>query len=137
MSTRISTKIDLEIVTPEELLFSGTVDKVTVPGQDGALGILPGHAPMLSELGIGTLSFQINDRESLFYCSYGFVEVLGSRVSVLAEVAARTDQIDAKQAEMDRKNAYTQLKSTRPGTDYKAASELLHQAQARLETVSH
>ena len=87
MSANLPTSIDLEIVTPEEHLYGGSVDEVTVPSLDGALGILPGHAPMLSELGIGVISFKTQGRETHLYCSYGFVEVLGSRVSVLAEVA--------------------------------------------------
>ena len=136
MATQLPTRIDLEIVTPEQLLFRGTVHEVTVPGLDGALGILPGHAPMLSELGIGVLSFKSGKQETILYCSYGFLEVLGSRVSVLAEFAARPDQIDKGQAEADRQKAHAQLRSTRPGTDYKAASELLRQADARLETLS-
>lgn len=136
MATRLPTSIDLEIVTPEELLFSGTVEEVTVPGLDGALGILPGHAPMLSELGIGRLSFRSQGLETVLFCSYGFVEVLGSRVSVLAEAAARPDQIDAEEAEADRRRALAELRSTRPGTDYEAASELLRQAEARLEAAS-
>ena len=136
MSEILPTSIDLEIVTPEEHLYGGRVDEVTVPGLDGALGILPGHAPMLSELGIGVILFKTQDRETHLYCSYGFVEVLGSRVSVLAEVASRPDEIDTEEAETDRRKAHAELRSTRPGTDYEAASELLRQAEAKLDAVA-
>ena len=137
MPAILPTSIDLEIVTPEEHLFGGRVEEVTVPSLDGALGILPGHAPMLSELGIGVISFQTGGRENHLYCSYGFVEVLGSRVSVLAQVALRPDEIDTEEAETDRRKAHAELRSTRPGTDYEAASELLRQAEAQLDAVSH
>ncbi len=136
MSAILPTSIDLEIVTPQEHLYGGHVDEVTVPGLDGVLGILPGHAPMLSELGIGVLSYTTQGRKTHLYCSYGFVEVLGSRVSVLAELAARPDEIDTKEAESDRRRAHEELRSTRVGTDYKAASELLRQAEAKLDAAA-
>lgn len=136
MPFQLPTKIDLEIVTPETLIFSGEVQEVVVPGLDGALGILPGHAPMLSELGIGVLSFRSGGEETHFYCCDGFVEVLGSRVSVLAETILAPRQIDASEAEADRQKAHADLRSTRAGTDYEGASLLLRQAEARLETLA-
>ncbi len=138
MSAILPTSIDLEIVTPEEHLYGGRVQEVTVPSLDGALGILPGHAPMLSELGIGVISFktETEGRETHLYCSYGFVEVLGARVAVMAQVASRPDEIDAEEAETDRRKAHAELRSTRVGTDYEAASERLRQAEAKLDAVS-
>ncbi|MFB3142704.1 MAG: ATP synthase F1 subunit epsilon, partial [Acidobacteriota bacterium] len=91
-------KIELEIVTPEQLLFSGEVEEVVVPGSEGYLGILPGHAPLLSELQIGVISYRQDSQETKVFCNRGFVEVLPDRVSILAEAAEFPDQINVEQA---------------------------------------
>ena len=133
MAELLATDIELEVVTPEARLFSGKVDQVSVPGVDGVIGILPGHAPLLSELGIGAIEFTSRGAPTRLYCSYGFLEVLGSRVSVLADVAARPDEIDVAQAEAERREAEATLRSTEPETDYEGAGVRLRQALARLE----
>ncbi len=92
-------KIHLEIVTPERQLFSGAVDAVTVPSTTGYLGILPGHAPLLAELGIGEISYEIGDQTDYLFCSWGFVEVLPDRVVLLAQTAELASDIDVKRAE--------------------------------------
>jgi F-type H+-transporting ATPase subunit epsilon len=135
MAQLLVTEIDLEVVTPEACLFSGVVGQVFVPGVDGVIGILPGHAPLLSELGIGIIEYTSSNKHTRFYCSKGFVEVLGARVSVLAEVAARSDEIDVAVAESDRQEAEAQLRSGNPDTDYQAVSVRLRQALAKLEAV--
>src|SRR5437867_7675055 len=85
-------KIHLEIVTPEKQLFSGYVDEVSVPSNAGYLGILPGHAPLLGELGIGEVSYSIAGRREYLFCSWGFVEVLPERVVVLAQTAEKASE---------------------------------------------
>src|SRR5688572_30886517 len=92
-------KIYLEIVTPERHLFSGQVDEVTVPSNVGYLGILPGHAPLLGELGIGEISYKSGDRREYFFCSGGFLEVLPDRVVILAQTAEKAPEIDVGRAE--------------------------------------
>lgn len=127
------TVIELEIVTPDQLLFRGDVEEVTVPGVEGYLGILPGHAPLLSELQIGIISYSQEGRESHLFCSWGFVEVLPDRVSVLAELLQRPGEIDVDQARADKERAEQLLRSRDPSTDYAGALVVLRQAVTRLE----
>jgi F-type H+-transporting ATPase subunit epsilon len=129
----LTEKIELEIVTPEQLLFSGEVEEVVVPGSEGYLGILPGHAPLLSELQIGVISYRQDSQETKVFCSRGFVEVLPDRVSILAEVAELPDQIDVEQARAHQVEAEQQLRSDDPDTDYAQALLDLREAQIRLD----
>ena len=107
-------KIHLVIVTPEKQLFSGRVDQVTVPSSQGYLGILPGHAPLLAELGIGNISYQIGDQSELLFCSWGFVEVLPDRVVLLAQAAETASEIDLNRAEQAKSRAEKRLASKDP-----------------------
>ena len=125
--------IHLDIVTPEKQLFSGAVDRVTVPSTKGYLGILPGHAPLLAELGIGTISYRIGDREELMTCAWGFIEVLPERVVVLAQTAESASDIDAKRAEQARSRALRRLSSKDPELDFARAQLALVRAVARLD----
>ena len=98
-------KIHLEIVTPEKQLYSGDVDSVTVPANTGYLGILPGHSPLLAELGIGEISFTAGNLTDYLFCSWGFVEVLPDRVVLLAQTAELASDIDIKRAEEAKNRA--------------------------------
>ena len=126
-------KIELEIVTPEQLLFSGEVDEVVVPGSQGYLGILPGHAPLLSELQIGVISYRQESQEYKVFCSWGFVEVLPNRVSILAEAAESPDQINVEQARAHQMQAEQLLRSDDPDTNYAQALLDLREAEVRLD----
>ncbi|MBI4455471.1 MAG: F0F1 ATP synthase subunit epsilon [Acidobacteria bacterium] len=129
-------QITLEIVTPERLLFSGAVDEVSVPGVEGYLGILPGHAPLLSELKIGEVMYRQEDTRTYLFCSWGFLEVLPDRVSVLAEIAERAEDIDVTRAQAARERAEKRLKSKDPETDFQRARTALERALARLQVAS-
>ena len=93
--------IELIVVTPERQLLRETVVEVTMPGLDGALGILPGHAPLITELGIGELSYRTatSSRPISLAVIRGFAEVLPDRVTLLAETAERAEEIDLARAE--------------------------------------
>lgn len=130
-------KIDLEIVTPERQLFSGAVDFVTVPSTTGCLGILPGHAPLLAELGIGEISYKIGDRTEFLFCSWGFVEVLPDRVVLLAQEAEKASDIDIKRVEEAKSRAERLLASRDPGIDFAKAELALLRAISRLNTIKH
>jgi F-type H+-transporting ATPase subunit epsilon len=130
-------KIHLEIVTPEKQLFSGPVDSVTVPSNTGYLGILPGHAPLLAELGIGEVSFKAGDRTDYLFCSWGFVEVLPDRVVLLAQTAELASDIDVKRAEEAKSRAEKLLISKDTGIDYRRAELALLRAISRLDAVKH
>lgn len=130
-------KIHLEVVTPEKQLFSGAVDRVTVPSNQGYLGILPGHAPLLAELGIGNITYVIGDREEIITCSWGFLEVLPERVVVLAQTAEPASAIDVNRAEQAKSRAERRLASKDPNLDFARAELAMLRAVARLDAVKH
>lgn len=125
---------ELEIVTPEETLYSGTVEHVQAPGIDGGFGVLTGHHPMVSALGIGALQFREDGgTERLAAVSGGFAEVLRDRMTVLAETAELSDSIDAARAAAARDRAQDRLKSRRnPEIDVDRAQIALLRALNRL-----
>ena len=125
-------KINLEIVTPEKHLFSGQVDSVTVPSNTGYLGILPGHAPLLAELGIGEISFSAGGQTDYVFCSWGFLEVLPDRVVLLAQTAELASDIDTKRAEEAKVRAEKLLSARDPNIDFRRAELALLRAIARL-----
>lgn len=130
-------KIHLEIVTPDRALFSGAVDSVTVPSTTGYLGILPGHAPLLAELGIGEISYRMGDQTEFLFCSWGFVEVLPDRVVLLAQTAEMASDIDLKRAEEAKSRAEKLLASKDPGIDFAQAELALLRAISRINAAKH
>src|SRR6188768_902646 len=97
--------IKLEIVTPEKKVFDETVDSVTVPTATGEVGILPNHAPLISALKSGILSFSNKGASEKMVVSGGFVEVSANKVSVLTDVAERADEIDVESARLEAGDA--------------------------------
>ena len=99
----------LEIATPERLIVSEQVTEVQVPGRAGYFGVLPGHAPLLSELASGVLTYVGQGRPQVLAVLGGFVEVLPDRVRVLADAARRKEEIDAAAAKQDLDKAQAAL----------------------------
>jgi F-type H+-transporting ATPase subunit epsilon len=130
--------IQLQIVTPEREVAEEEVDEVSIPGKDGYLGVLPGHAPLLTELQPGTLMYRQNTRERYLAIFSGFVEVLPDRVIVLAEMAERAEDIDVERAEGDRQRTEEYLKThSEPDPDIEKVREELRRALCRLEVARH
>ncbi len=102
-------KIQLEVVTPERRLLDEPVEMVTVPGLGGELGILPGHTPLISQLKTGVLTYLQDGKSTQLHVSGGFVEVRDDRVSVLAEVAERPEEIDSANAKSTRERLEKQM----------------------------
>lgn len=102
-------KIDLQIVTPERQVLAETVDEVVLPGAEGYLGVLPGHAPLLTALAPGGIFYRVGGRERRLAVSGGFAEVLRRRVSVLAETCERAEEIDLPRAEAAAARARAEL----------------------------
>jgi F-type H+-transporting ATPase subunit epsilon len=125
-------KIHLVVVTPERQLFNGLVDRVTLPSNQGELGILPGHAPLLAELGIGEISYHAGDAIGSFFCSWGFAEVLPDRVVLLAQTAEPASEIDLNRAEQAKSRAEKRLASKDPNLDFARAELALLRAFSRL-----
>lgn len=130
--------IQLQIVTPVREVVEEEVDEVSIPGKEGYLGVLPGHAPLITELKSGTLTYRQNTSEHYVAIHWGFAEVLSDRVIVLAETAELAEEIDVEQAERDREDAEAYLKSNPESeADIQKAREDLRRAECRLETAQH
>ena len=124
--------IELEIVTPERLAFSGPVDSVSVPGSEGELGILPHHAPLLATLGVGELRYRSGGTEESFVIAGGFVQVRPDKVVVMAELADMASEIDLEKAAEARKAAEQALESGyQEGADLSIARAALQTALLR------
>jgi F-type H+-transporting ATPase subunit epsilon len=105
----LPTKLTLEIVTPDRALLREEVDEVVVPGSEGEFGVLPGHTPLLSMLKIGELWYRQGQEKHFLAVAFGFVEVLPDRVTVLAQVGERAQEIDIARAERAKQRAEQRL----------------------------
>ena len=128
-------EIELIVVTPERQLLQEAVVEVTIPGLDGALGILPGHAPLMTELGNGELNYRQGTASQPVALAVlrGFAEVLGNRVTVLAETAERAEEIDLARAEAAKARAEKRLASTDSNIDWDRATVALERAVIRIQ----
>ncbi len=128
-----------EIVTQERLVFSEEVDSVNVPGVEGRMGILPNHAPLLTTLSVGELVIKQNGAEQTFAIGGGVLDVGPTKVTVLADVAEHSDEIDQERATRAKEEAERLLaegvdKTTDPD-EYMRLMESLQRANLRLSTV--
>src|SRR5579863_5816347 len=127
----------LEVVTPTREVVRETVTEAQIPARGGYLGVLPGHTPLLSELGIGELSYHAGGRVYSCTAMGGFVEVLGDRVIVLADSAERAEEIDVARAQAARDRAQKRLATPNdPNIDWKRAEAALERAQVRLQVAA-
>lgn len=110
----LPTKLTLEIVTPDRALLREEVDEVVVPGSQGEFGVLPGHTPLLSTLKIGELWYRRGQEKHFLAVAFGFVEVLPDRVTVLAQVGERAQEIDVQRAERAKQRAEQRLAQAQP-----------------------
>src|SRR6476659_5504270 len=124
----------LEIVTPERLAYSDTVDSVNLPGIEGELGVLPHHAPLVSMLGVGELRIRKGGAEESFAIVGGFLQVRPDRVVVMAETADLASEIDLEKAQEARREAERTLEGAAPtdAVDLAAARAQLQQALLRI-----
>ena len=130
-------QLQLEVVTPERRVLSEPVNSVTVPGRNGEMQILPGHAAVISELKTGVLSYTEDGTTFQLHVSGGFVEVSDDRVSVLAETAERPDEIDAARARLSREHTEKQLSSwSGSEEDFEKARAKLERSMVRLQLAS-
>jgi F-type H+-transporting ATPase subunit epsilon len=127
----------LQVATPERMLVEEDVAEVQIPARTGYLGILPGHAPLLGELGTGFLSYLAGAKRRYLSVSGGFLEVLPDRIRVLANIAERAEEVDVERARRALQRAQEQLENPALGVDPAAALEAMERAQARLEAVAH
>src|ERR671939_1597950 len=105
----LPTSLDLRIVTPDRLLVREQVDEVEIPGTEGYFGVLPGHTPLLASLAVGELWYRKGQERTYLAIAFGFAEVLPERVTILAQLAERAEDIDVARAEEAKKRAETRL----------------------------
>ncbi len=138
MADTLPIQIQLRIVTPERELVEAEVDEILIPGREGYLGVLPGHAPLLTELQSGKLTYRQEGLEFHVAIHWGFAEVLPDRVIILANIAERAEDIDVDRAERARLRAEKLLAHpSEVPAEVKEAREALRRAICRLETVRH
>jgi F-type H+-transporting ATPase subunit epsilon len=128
--------LTLEIITPERIVFNEEgVDSVTLPGSEGQLTVLPEHAPLITSLKPGALFFRKGGQEVDVALSGGYLEVRDDRVTVLADTAERSDEIDAARAEAARQRAAERLATREGEMDLARAMAALGRAQARIQVL--
>jgi len=127
----------LEVVTPERQVVNEAANEAQIPVLGGYIGVLPGHTPLLAEMGIGELSYHAGNRVVSCTAIGGFVEVLADRVIVLADRAERAEEINVARAEAARDRAQKRLATPNdPNVDWKRAEESLKRAQVRLQVAA-
>jgi F-type H+-transporting ATPase subunit epsilon len=126
----------LEIVTPERLLVREDVAAVQVPAANGYLGVLPGHAALLAELGTGYLNYEAGGKRWYLAVHGGYLEILADHVRVLATAAERAEEIDVERARAAMKRAQEQMFNASLGVDPAFALEAVARAQARLDAAA-
>lgn len=127
----------LEIVTPEKLVVKGTAEEAQIPGRNGYIGVLPGHAPLITELGAGEISYRSNGQLHRFSMAWGFAEVLPDRVTVLAETVEPADEIDVNRAQQSLHKAEESLNSAHTEEACAMALAKIRRAQARIEVAEN
>src|SRR5271165_1171253 len=128
----MSDTFQLEIVTPARLLVKDAAEEAQIPAVNGYLGILPGHAPLISELGVGEISYKASGATHTLSVAWGFVEVLPDKVTIMAEAEEHPEEIDTTRAQKAKERAEQRLKSNDPQVDYPRAEDALQRAETRL-----
>jgi F-type H+-transporting ATPase subunit epsilon len=129
-------RFEIEIVTPDRLVVKDHAEEMQIPGKNGYLGILAGHAPLITELDVGEITYRTNSRAERLAVAWGFAEVLPDKVTVLAETAERASEIDVPRAQEAKQRAEEELKSGAPDVDYPRVLNALRRAETRLKVAS-
>ena len=136
----IPSKLRLEFVTPERSIAHDEVDEVQLPGEEGLFGVLPGHTPMLAALKVGEMWYRKGSEKIHGFVGFGFAEVLPDRVTILANIAEKADDIDRQRAEAAKRRAEERLAQVSRGAsemDYERARIALLRAITRLQVSQH
>jgi F-type H+-transporting ATPase subunit epsilon len=122
----------LEIVTPEKRVVDTAATEAQIPGKNGYLGVLQGHAPLITELAVGEITFRSDSGEQRLAVASGFAEVLPDKVTVLAETAERPEEINVERARKAKEHAEQWLAEAQTEGDVERALDALHRAEVRL-----
>ena len=129
-------RILLEVVTPERSVLSVEVDEISAPGALGYFGVLPGHTPFITTLGLGELGYRIGNQWEYLAITWGYAEVLPNKVTILTETAEMAEEIDIERAERAQRRAEERLRewsTTTADIDFERASVALQRASIRLQ----
>jgi len=129
----MANKIHLEIITPEKLALREEVDEVVLPGLTGELGVLPDHEPLITQLKTGILTYRQGGSQKKLHVSGGFAEVLGDKVSVLSDVAEKSDEINVERAKASLDRAEKRLLGSGENIDIERAELKKERAKTRLQ----
>jgi F-type H+-transporting ATPase subunit epsilon len=129
-------RILLEVVTPDRQVLSVEVDEVTAPGANGYFGVLPGHIPFITTLGLGELGYRIGNQWEYLAITWGYAEVLPNHVTILTQTAEMAEEVDVERAERAKRRAEERLRewsTTTADVDFERASTALQRAAIRLQ----
>ena len=126
-------KLILEIVTPERRVVKEEVDEVVCPGIEGEFGVLPGHTPFLTALKIGELNYRIGDQRKYIAITWGYAEVDGDRVEILADMAETAEEIDIRRAEEAKSRAEARLRGMPEEVEFEKEQVSLEKAIIRIQ----
>jgi F-type H+-transporting ATPase subunit epsilon len=132
----LPTKLQLQIVSADRSLVNETVDEVVIPGFDGYFGVLPGHTPLLAVLAVGELWYRQGQEKHYVSIAFGFAEVLPDRVTILAQLAEKADEIDLARAEAAKKRAEERLARPTGDMDAERARISLLKSLIRLQVAT-
>ena len=128
--------LEVQIVTPEKVVMREQVEEIQIPGKNGYLGVLPGHAPLITELTIGEITCRASGQINYLAVAWGFAEVLPNKVTILAETAERAEDIDVDRAQQAKAKAEEALQRGSADLDYDSTLYALRRAETRLEVAS-
>jgi len=132
----LPTHLTLEIVTPDRSVVTERVDEVEIPGSEGYFGVLPGHTPLLATLKVGELWYRKGGEVVYVSIAFGFAEVLPDRVTILAQLAERPEEIDVARAEAAKRRAEDRLATPSQDLDYERARIALMKSLVRLQVAT-
>jgi F-type H+-transporting ATPase subunit epsilon len=127
--------IQLEVVTPERLVVNEAAEYIEIPGKTGHLGVLPGHAPLITELAVGEISYRTGNQTKRLAVAWGFAEVLQTKVTILAETAEKAEEIDVARAQAAKQRAEEELRKAGAAGNPEAQIALAR-ASSRLEVAA-
>ena len=132
----LPTSIALEVVTPDRSIIKERVDELMLPGSEGYFGVLPGHAPLVATLHVGEMWYRVGQDTHHLAVAFGFVEVLPDRVTVLAQIAERAEDIDLERAQAALTRAEQRVSIPTVDIDFERARVALMKSLARLQVAT-
>jgi len=123
----------IEIVTPDKMVVRDVAEEAQIPAKNGYIGVLPGHAPLITELAIGEITYRSSGTTTHISVAWGFAEVLPDKVTILAESAERAEDIDLKRAQEAKRRAEERLSGGHTDVDFARALNALQRAESRIQ----